>query len=96
MELQNARTAFPKSRQRGDGWCIPACYEAVSQHANLASPTQEQLVLEYHKRLGAEGYVHMKTRELHHFANPTPDDLRPFGFHKGDFNTFTDMTRTTL
>jgi len=96
VEIQNARNIFPKFRQRGDGWCIPACYEALSQCAGLASPTQEQIVTEYHRRFGPDGYVHVIKRELHCIQNPSAQDLRPYGFPKGDFNSFTDIANHLL
>jgi len=96
VEIQNARRIFPKIRQRGDGWCIPACYEAILQHTGVGSPTQEEIVTEYDRRFGSGGYVHMTKRELHCITNPSADDLRPYGFPKGDFNSFTEIANHLL
>src|SRR5437016_6186050 len=96
MEIQDARTVFPKIRQSGEGWCIPACYEALTQHVCLASPTQDELVMEYHRRFAAEGYINMATRQLHHLTNPTIQDLRAYGFPRGSFVTFTKIANHLL
>jgi hypothetical protein len=97
MEIADARNSFPKVRQRGDGWCIPACFEVLCHHATLCSPTQEDMVLEYHKRFGKDGYVDVRARQLVQLANPTINDLRgPYVLPKGDFVSFTSITNDLL
>lgn len=97
MEIQNARTSFPQVRQRGEGWCIPACFEVLSRHATLPAPTQEDMVLEYHKRFGGDGYIEMATGQVVALPTATITDLRgPYGFPKGDFVSFTSIANDLL
>jgi hypothetical protein len=96
MEVPNAKVTFSKIRQRGAGWCIPACFESLARYANLRLPTQEEIVWEYHRRYGNCGYIDPAKKCLCTLANPTIEDLKNYAFPKGGFVEFTEIANSLL
>lgn len=102
MELPDARNKFPQVQQFGWAWCIPASFEVLLHYFDISIPTQKDMVAQYDKLFGAEGYAEpfqvgnqLKLR-LVRLTNPTIDQLRNYGFPKADFDVFKDITNSLL
>lgn len=102
MELPQAREKFPQVNQHGMGWCIPASFEVLIHYFDIPQPKQEDMVLEYDKRFGNEGYAEayntnsgVKLR-LIKLTNPTIDQLSRLGFPKANFDVFRDIANALL
>jgi hypothetical protein len=102
MELPDARNKFTQVRQKGLAWCIPASFEVLIRYFNLLQPTQEDMVRQYHKLFGHEGYGEpvilngeLKFRHVK-LDSPTIEQLAKHGFPKGDFNSFQTIANSLL
>jgi hypothetical protein len=104
MELKNAREKFLQIRQSQNrpSWCIPVGFEVLRHYFGYPKPTSDEMVLEYHKRYGDEGYgeaffennqLRFRTVKLN---NPTLEQLGNYGFPKGGFDTFKDIANALL
>jgi hypothetical protein len=102
MELPDARNKFPQVRQFGWAWCIPASFEVLLHYFDMPNPTQKDMVAQYNKSFGADGYAEpvqvgnqWKLRPVK-LTNPTIDQLRNYGFPKANFDVFKDITNSLL
>jgi hypothetical protein len=94
-ELPHARIAFPMIRQNGWAWCIPAGLEVLLRYHGINKPTQEEMVLTYHQKHGADGYLDTNGRAFI-LNNPTIKELKQVGFRVGNFDTFMTIANSLL
>jgi hypothetical protein len=94
-ELPKARVVFPMISQNGWAWCIPAGLEVLLRYHGINKPTQEEMVLMYHQKHGANGYIDTNGR-VGILINPTIENLKQVGFRVGNFDTFTAIANSLL
>jgi hypothetical protein len=86
-ELPKARGLFPEVRQRGFGWCIPAGFEVLLHYFAIPFPTQDEMVEEYARQYGHQGYVNA-SRQPCQLVSPSVEELRNYGFPAANFDVF--------